>query len=266
MLLCLYQDCEEHRIEKRRYCRHHREMNRQSLACTIGDCSRKSMALAMCALHYQRHSKGADLHAPIRYDGYHNDGPCSIEWCHRPAVAFGLCNMHRRRQVKGHDMNELARSHRPPNTVCAADGCQKLHSRRGYCAKHYRRLQRHGRLTLAVNQWPIGSRRVANKQGYIEIKHQTGRAAANWQLEHRYIIEQYLRRSLLMGETVHHVNGDRADNRIDNLELWSASHPSGQRVSDKLIWARNFIRAYGYDVIANPDDRQPLLMPTDNEV
>lgn len=39
-------------------------------------------------------------------------------------------------------------------------------------------------------------------------------------------------------------NGDRADNRICNLELWTTSQPSGQRVKDKLKWAKEFIKTY----------------------
>lgn len=51
-------------------------------------------------------------------------------------------------------------------------------------------------------------------------------------------------RELFAHENVHHLNGQRADNRIDNLELWSKSQPPGQRVADKLSWAHEIIRLY----------------------
>jgi hypothetical protein len=63
-------------------------------------------------------------------------------------------------------------------------------------------------------------------------------------LAHRAVMEARIGRALLPGETVHHVNGQRADNRPENLELWSSSHPRGQRVAEKLAWAHELIDIY----------------------
>lgn len=65
------------------------------------------------------------------------------------------------------------------------------------------------------------------------------------QFQHRVVMEELLGRALLPHETVHHRNGDRSDNRPGNLELWSSWQPAGQRVVDKLAWARELVALYG---------------------
>lgn len=57
-------------------------------------------------------------------------------------------------------------------------------------------------------------------------------------------MEKYLGRELIKGENVHHRNGIKNDNRIENLELWSTHQPYGQRVEDKLAYAYEIISLY----------------------
>lgn len=69
------------------------------------------------------------------------------------------------------------------------------------------------------------SGRWINAQGYVMIGKQR---------EHRLVMEQILGRKLESHENVHHKNGNRQDNRPENLELWVKQQPAGQRVKDLL--------------------------------
>lgn len=77
-------------------------------------------------------------------------------------------------------------------------------------------------------------------EGYIRVT-KNGRNRG----EHAWVYEEYLGRELHSHEEIHHRNGDRSDNRLSNLELWSTSQPAGQRIEDKLKWAEELIQLYG---------------------
>lgn len=70
--------------------------------------------------------------------------------------------------------------------------------------------------------------------------------------EHILVMEGVLRRYLHPDETVHHKNGVRDDNRIENLELWIRPQPSGIRVGDAIAWARTILERYETTELQQP--------------
>ncbi len=71
--------------------------------------------------------------------------------------------------------------------------------------------------------------RLIDKDGYVLIHvkgHPNGRKHTPYVLEHRLVMEEFLGRHLLPDEVVHHINGVKDDNRIENLQLFenNAAH------------------------------------------
>jgi hypothetical protein len=129
---------------------------------------------------------------------------------------------------------------------CSVEGCDRPHFSKRLCSLHY------GRLRASGSVGPAGLKKRANGEGTIYVDPRSGyvfvrrteNGATRNVLQHRLVMAEHLGRELLRDETVHHKNGDRADNRIENLELWSSLQPAGQRVADKLAYARELVARY----------------------
>lgn len=88
--------------------------------------------------------------------------------------------------------------------------------------------------------------RVVQKDGYVLLRRPThpNVQKSGYVLEHVAVMADFLGRPIRPSEEVHHKNGIKDDNRIENLELWAMSHPKGQRPADLVEYARSILLEY----------------------
>lgn len=136
--------------------------------------------------------------------------------------------------------------------VCTGLFCHKKTIAKKLCTTHYQRLRRFGNEEVRRQKVEYksfvtpGGYKILRKPGHPLVPDPNGYIS-----EHRFVMSEHLGRALLPTETVHHLNGNRLDNQISNLELWSTAQPKGQRVVDKVRWAEEILAMYAPELLVS---------------
>lgn len=270
MSTCAIEGCERTDVKARDLCVSHYERYRKygdplgtwrtERTCEHRDCTTTFIAnhwrqRFCCALCAQRARK-------------RTNPPCKVDGCTNHSETIGLCAAHYRRERLGGGLNAhipLGEMHngQPLQNVgkqCRIHGCGKPAKTRLLCTAHYSRYLNG---TLDTDASPIRKFRSAgeghiDKNGYrvVSAKGHPNAWATGHIFEHTLVMSTKLGRALLPNESVHHLNGDRADNRVENLELWvtiSGKHRKGQRVTDRVADAITTLERYAPDLLVKAD-------------
>jgi hypothetical protein len=218
--------------------------------CMVQNCEQKSRAQGYCSLHYQRKRRNGDALAPLKVAPRLNGEICSAPDCGRLSAKRSLCLKHYHR-LRRKGVFETGRPDRLASfsqVTCSVDGCDKNAMALHLCQNHYAKLKKHGSPTGGYIQDGRSKEWHIRKGGYVikfDRENPHGNPITGIVMQHRQVIGEAIGRPLDKTENVHHKNGDRADNRLENLELWVKSQPAGQRVSDQVKWAREILEKYG---------------------
>lgn len=139
--------------------------------------------------------------------------------------------------TKGRNNRKLA------DIACANCGntFRPARSSSAYCSVPCARVKNGGQNRKPESWW-------INSRGYVEGRVWDGDKCRSVK-RHRYVMELHIGRQLTPDEDVHHINGIKTDNRIENLELMA--HGEHSREHNKTRVYRS-----GYTLNLSPDERE----------
>jgi hypothetical protein len=213
------------------------------MQCSIEQCAGLHYSKGYCRKHYDKWRNHGDALGGWT-ESHAQSASCIFKMCTKKALSRGYCSTHYAKLRTSGELPLLSSGR------CTVENCTQPYYGNDFCKPHYSKWYKHGDpLYIRKKAEP---RHEKTLQGYIRIynMHEHPNSDKKGSIfEHTMIMSEHLGRSLLPHENVHHKNGQRNDNSIENLELWSRSQPSGQRVEDKTAWAVEWLKQYSPELL-----------------
>lgn len=151
---------------------------------------------------------------------------CKIEGCNKTAWARGLCSAHLRMArlgAPGIVADPPKRRTRYSGELCNVDECSKPAVDLGMCGAHAQRVRRYGDAHYLTSEIDRRTNNRAAQLARFEVIKETTYRKRMGRHEHRVVAEEMIGRPLKSHEIVHHKDGNKHNNRPDNLEVMTQS-------------------------------------------
>ena len=108
-----------------------------------------------------------------------------------------------------------------------------------------------GRAQLKGNKYTWNGGRFKTREGYcrVVLKGHPRADVRGYVLEHLLVMENHIGRPVERDETVHHKNGNKSDNRIENLGLRVGNHGRGGDIDHVVKYAIKILKRYAPETL-----------------
>lgn len=137
---------------------------------------------------------------------------CKVEGCEGKHKGHGFCEKHLARLRRNGHLELLIAPAGAKTQQCSVDGCEKLISGKGLCETHRQRFKKYGDAGSADLRRNKNGEGSINSKGYAVLY-----VKGKYKKKHRLIVEKALGKQLAASAIIHHLNGNKADNRPCNL-------------------------------------------------